>query len=95
MTPLEIAELALIVALAGQAVAGGIAFERSLRQWGSSNSRRLWLAVACASLLLAVHHGHSLELALRSGLFDLGQALLSGAAGVLYGIAVTGLSRRA
>ena len=53
------------------------------------------LAAACAgALLLALAQGQALELAVHTGLHDLRQALLTGGGGLLYAIAVSGLSRR-
>lgn len=91
MSSYQIAVLALIVGFAGQAIASGLAAERCLR---AAAGRRLWLALAGAALLLALAHTQALELAVRSGLYDLHQALLAGAAGLLSAIAVGGLSRR-
>ena len=87
--------LALIAALLGQAVAGGLALECALRPRPPRLPRRLWLALAGASLMLGLHHGYSIELALKTGLYDLSQSLLGGGAGLLYAIAVISLSRRA
>ncbi len=81
--------LALVVALAGQSLAAGVAFERAL-------GRPLhlgWLALALAAMLLALHHGYTLELALRAGLYDLRQAVLAALAAALSGGGVLLLRR--
>ncbi len=92
MSSYQIAVLALIAGLAGQAIAGGLACERCLR--AQAGDRFLWLVLAGGALLLALAHAQALELAVHTGLHDLRQALLSGGGGLLYAIAVGGLSRR-
>jgi len=94
MNAYQAALLGLIAGLAGQAIAGGLAFDRYLRLPSSTPGHRLWLALACAGLLLSAAHGQALELAVRTGLYDLRQALFAGAAGVLYAVAVIGLRRQ-
>ncbi|MBK7900025.1 MAG: hypothetical protein KA603_14885 [Azonexus sp.] len=89
MNPYDATLFALVAALAGQALAAGIAFERGLGR----PRHRAWLALAVGSLLLALHHGYTLELALRAGLYDLRQAILAALAGALYGGAVLLLRR--
>lgn len=94
MSSYQIAVLALIAGLAGQAIAGGLACERCLRGQGQTSDRFLWLVLASGALLLALAQGQALELAVHTGLHDLRQALLTGGGGLLYAIAVSGLSRR-
>jgi membrane protease YdiL (CAAX protease family) len=58
-------------------------------------ARHGWLALAIAALLFSLHHGYSLELALRTGLYDLRQALISALAALLLAYAVNQFRRRA
>lgn len=94
MSSYQIAVLALIAGLAGQAIAGGLAGERCLRGQCQAGDRFLWLVLAGGALLLTLAHVQALELAVHTGLHDLRQALLTGGGGLLYAIAVGGLSRR-
>lgn len=71
--------IALLVALAAQSLAAGVAFECALRR----PLRLGWLALALAAFLIALEHGYSLELALHTGIYDLRQALLGAVAGAL------------
>ena len=87
--------LALLAALVAQSWATGLATERFLRKEQSSLARRSWLALAIASLIFALHHGYALELAVRTGLHDLRQAVLAGCASLLLALAVYGLRRLA
>ncbi len=80
---------ALVAALAAQSVATGVALEVALAR----PYRRPWLALALGSGLLALHHGYTLELGLRTGLYDLRQALLAALAGLSFAAAVLGLRR--
>lgn len=95
MSSFSLAVFALAIALIAQAVAAGLATECFLHRGSPSLTRRSWLALAIGSLLLALHHGYVLELALSTGLHDLRQALLAGAAALLSALAVSGLRRRA
>lgn len=89
MSPYTAALLALVLALAGQSLAAGLALECALRH----SRPTAWLALALGSLLLALHHGFSLELALWAGIYDLRQAILAALAGALCGGAVLLLRR--
>ena len=93
MSSYQVAQIALVAGIFGHALASGTAIESALRQGISSARRAFWLAIGLGGLLLALQNGFALELALKTGLFDLRQSLLAGTAGVLYGVAVTGLSR--
>jgi len=95
MSSFTLAVFALAIALIAQAVAAGLATELFLRRGRPSLERRSWLALAVGSLLLALHHGYALELALSTGLHDLRQALLAGFAALLLALAVSGLRRLA
>ncbi len=95
MSSYTLAVFALAGALIAQAVAAGLATELFLRKDRTSLARRSWLALAIGSLLLALHHGYALELALSTGLHDLRQALLAGVAALLMALAVSGFRRLA
>lgn len=95
MTAYQITMLVLATGILAQAVAGGIAFECALLRRLPAATRGLWFVLGCGSLLLGLHHGYTLELAMKTGLFDLRQALLVALAGVCCAVALVGLSRRA
>jgi hypothetical protein len=90
-----LALLAGLAGLAGHSLAGGLALELFLRRDLMLTVRRAWLAVSLGCVMLGLQQGYSLELALRTGLYDLRQAVLGGLAGVLLAIAVMVLRRRA
>ena len=94
MSSYQVAQIALVAGIFGHALASGMAIESALQRGMSSAQRAFWLAIGLGGLLLGLQNGFALELALKTGLFDLRQALLAGLAGVLYGIAIMGLSRR-
>lgn len=95
MSAYQISMLALATGIFAQAIAGGVAFECCLLRRLPAATRRLWFVLGCASLLFGLHHGYTLELAMKTGLFDLSQALLAGIASLLCAVALIGLSRRA
>jgi hypothetical protein len=95
MSSFALAVFALAIALIAQAVAAVLATELFLYKCRPSPARRSWLALAIGSLLLALHHGYALELALSTGLHDLRQALLAAVAALLVVLAVSGLRRLA
>ena len=95
MSSHTLAQFALLGALLAQSYATALATELFLRREGGSLARRSWLALAIASLILALHHGYALELAVRTGLHDLRQAVLAGCASLLLALAVHGLRRLA
>lgn len=94
MNSYNLSLVALILGLLGQSIAGGLAFERFFHHTGSAIRRRHWLALAIGSLLLGLHHGHALELALKTGIHDWRQAVLLSIAGLLYAYVVAGFSRQ-
>lgn len=73
--------------LLADAYTAGIAVEAFLARGQSASWRRLWLAFASGGLLLALINGYALELALRTGLHDLRQAVLAGLAAIAFAIA--------
>ena len=95
MSSHALAQFALLGALLAQSFATGLATELFLRKEQSSLARRSWLALAIASLIFALHHGYALELAVRTGLHDLRQAVLAGCASLLLALGVYGLRRLA
>ena len=95
MSSYTLTVLALAVALIAQAVAAGLATEGFLHKVRPSPARRSWLALAIGSLLLALHHGYALELALSTGLHEPRQGALAGIASLLVALAVYGLRRSA
>ncbi len=89
-----LAVIALGAALLGHGLAAGLAIERMLRRKNSPAAFRLWASLAIITLLLVLQNAQALELALKTGLYDLRQALLGGAAGVLTAGLLHTLSRR-
>jgi hypothetical protein len=94
MNGYELSVWALLLALGGQAFAAGLAIECFLLRGQPAARWRIWLALACASMLLALQHGYALELALRTGLHDLRQALLAAVAASCFAIATYALRRQ-
>jgi len=95
MNPYLLAVLALLLAAIAQTSAAWIATELFLHKGQGSAQRRSWLALALAAGLLALHDGYSLELALRTGLYDLRQAILTALIGLLFALGAYGLRRQA
>lgn len=93
MNPYTLAVVALLLAAVAQTSAAWLAVELFLVKGQSRGQRRSWLAVASAAMLLALHHGYALELALRTGLYDLRQALLAALISVLFAVGAVGLRR--
>jgi len=93
MNPYALCLLALFVALLAQSVATAIALEQVVRRpydaW-----RRAWLIAAIACGLSAFQLGYSLEMTLRTGIFDLRQASLSALVSLLLAWAMRGLRLR-
>ncbi len=94
MNPYTLALVFLLFALLGQSLAAGLSIEIYLRKNLPQTISRTWLALAVGSLLLALHHGYTLELALRTGLYDLRQAALAGSIGLLFALGIAGLRRQ-
>ncbi len=95
MNPYLLAVLALLLAAIAQTSAAWIAAESFWRKGQGSSSRRSWLALTLAAGLLALHSGYTLELALRTGLYDLRQAILAALIGLLFALGIYGLRRQA
>ena len=94
MNPYTLTLWSLANALIAQSLFSGLAIELSLRKEQVSGLRRSWLALSIGSTLLALHHGYSLELALRTGLYDMRQAVLGGLVAVFFALGVWGLRRQ-
>ena len=86
--------LALAVALLAQTAVTALAIEGHLRQTEDLTLKRSWLAIAIGSTLLALHHGYTLELAMRTGIYDTRQAVLAGAAALFFALGIYGFRRR-
>lgn len=95
MNPYLLAVLALLLAAIAQTSAAWIAAESFWRKGQGSSSRRSWLALTLAAGLLALHSGYTLGLALRTGLYDLRQAVLAALIGLLFALGIYGLRRQA
>ena len=85
----------LLAASILQIWSSALAIEAILHHKPDGAPRRVWLAVAGTAMLLALHDGYALELALRTGLYDLRQAVLVGLAALLMAFAIHGFRRRA
>lgn len=94
MNPYSLSLWSLFAALVGQSLASGLAVELFLRREQTAGARRAWLALAVGSMLLALHHGYVLELALRTGLYDMRQAVLAGLVAICFALGVWGLRRQ-
>lgn len=89
MSPYGLTLLALLGALVAQSIATGIALELAFRK----PYRRHWLALGIGSGLLALHHGYTLELGLRTGIYDLRQAALAAIVSLFLALGFFGLRR--
>ena len=94
MNPLALTLVSLIVAVIAHSLASGLAIEIFSRKTLPAWTRRAWLAVAAASMLIALHHGYTLELAVHTGIFDMRQAVLAGLAGILFVLGFYGLRQQ-
>jgi len=93
MNPYTLTLWSLATALLAQSVVTGLSIELFLRKEQAAGVRRSWFAVAIGSLFLALQHGYALELALRTGLYDMRQAVLSGLVAVFFALGIYGLRR--
>ena len=94
MSAYSLAVWSLIGALFTQALAAGLSMEVYLRQDLPRAVGRAWLAIAIASLLLALHHGYTFELVIRTGIYDMRQAVLAGLTGIFFALAIFGFRRQ-
>lgn len=93
MNPYVLSLWSLALALVAQSVAAGLSVDLFMRPGQRRGTRRAWLAVALCALLLAVHHGYTIELAVRTGLYDLRQAVLAALIAIFFALGVYGLKR--
>lgn len=69
--------LALLAAASGLSIwCSALAIEEFRRRTTDRGLRRTWLAVASVAMLWALHDSYALELASRTGLYDLRQGIL-------------------
>lgn len=94
MNPYVLSLWSLAVALIGQSLVSGLCIELYLRKGQPSGLRRAWLSIAIGSLLLALHHGYTVELALRTGLYDMRQAVLAGLTAILFALGAYAIRRQ-
>jgi hypothetical protein len=94
MNAFNLTLISLIGALLAQSIVAVLALALYLRKDLPGPVCRTWLAMAIGALLLALHHGYTLELALRTGLYDFRQALLAGLVGLFFALGVYGLKRQ-
>ena len=86
MSAYSIAIYSLIGALLTQSIAAGLSVELFLRRDLPRNVSRTWL--------LTLHHGYALELAVRTGLYDMRQAVLAGLVGLFFALGINALRRQ-
>lgn len=87
MNPYALTLAALLVAFLAQSLATGLLAEAALR----TPRQRARLALALGFGLLALHHAETLELGLRTGLYDLRQGLIAAAAAILCALGAWGV----
>ena len=87
MNGYTLAVWALAAAFGTQAFAAGLSIECCFLPGLARARRRAWMALSIGSLLLALHHAYSLELALRTSLHDPRQAVLAALAGFCFALA--------
>ena len=80
------------MALVTQSVAAGLSIELFLRRNQAAGPPGL-AGDRIGSLLLALHHGYTVELALRTGLYDMRQAVLAALTAILFALGVNELRR--
>ena len=93
MNSYTLAVLALLLAAVAQTSAAWIATELFLLKGQSGTRRRAWLAISLGAMLLALQHGYAIELALRTGLFDLRQALLAMLVALFFALGLFSIRR--
>lgn len=93
MNPYTLAVFALLLAAVAQTSAAWIATELFLLKGQGSTRHRAWLAISLAAMLLALQHGYAIELAIRTGLYDLRQALLAMLVSLLFALGLFSIRR--
>lgn len=91
MNPYLFAILGLLLAAVAQTSIAWVATERFLQKSLSRRQSLSWLAIALGAGFLALQHGYALELALRTGLYDLRQAVLAAVVALLFALGTYGL----
>lgn len=91
MNPYTLTLWSLALALVAQSLVAGLSIELFLRRDQAAGLRRAWLAIAIGSLLLALHHGYTIELALRTGLYDMRQGVLVGLTSIFLALGFYGI----
>lgn len=91
MNPYPLAVLGLLLAAIAQTSIAWVATERFLQKGLARRQSLAWLAIALGAGFLALQHGYTLELALRTGLYDLRQALLAAIVALLFALGTYGL----
>lgn len=94
MNDFTLALWAVALSLLSQALVTVWAADSFLRRAMPPGLRRAWIAIAIAAMLFTLYHGYTLELALRTGIYDLRQALLGAAASTLLTLGIYGFRRR-
>lgn len=78
--------LTLFLAVVTQATVTGLAAGMCVRRDLPVRLRAAGLALAIGGLVLALHDGYTLELAVGTGLYDLHRAVLSALGGALFAL---------
>lgn len=91
MNPYLLAVLALLFAAIAETSIAWVATERCLQKGGGRRQGLAWLAIALGAGFLALQQGYILELALRTGLYDLRQAILAAIVALFLAFGVYGL----
>ncbi len=78
MSPYALAVFSLLLAAVAHTSAAWVAVERFLAQGEDKRRQRNWMILALTNALLCLQHGYTLELALRTGIYDFRQAMLAG-----------------
>jgi hypothetical protein len=91
MNPYLFAVSGLLLAAIAQTSIAWLATERFLQKGLGRRQSLAWLAIALGAGFLALQHGYTLELALRTGLYDLRQAMLAAIVSLLFALGTYGL----
>lgn len=91
MNPYLLAVLALLFAAIAETSIAWMATECFLQKARGRRQGFAWLAIALGAGFLALQQGYILELALRTGLYDLRQAVLAAVAALFFALGTYGL----
>lgn len=94
MNPYSLTVISLLGAMIAHVVITSMAIGAYFSERQKPGLSRAWLAVAIGSTLFAVHHAYTLELALKTGLYDMRQAVFIGLAAIFIGLGVYGFRRQ-